>query len=135
MKKPILELSRDITFQAAHRLPRVPAGHKCSRVHGHTYRVRIVCRGAVRDDGFVIDNDVITQCLRHVHSRLDHQLLNSLDAEDFFTRNPTAENLAVWVWDIASGWPGIGAHYLARIEVLEGTHSRFVFEGAMAEYP
>ena len=51
-----MEVFREFTFEAAHRLPRVPEGHKCGRLHGHSYRAEIHVRGPVRPDtGWVLD--------------------------------------------------------------------------------
>ena len=43
----IVELRKEYRFEAAHRLPRVAEGHKCSRVHGHSYEVEKLVQGAV----------------------------------------------------------------------------------------
>ena len=50
---------KDFHFDAAHWLPHVPEGHKCGRMHGHTYRVRVWCRGAINDRGMIVDYAVI----------------------------------------------------------------------------
>ena len=41
-----MEIFREFTFEAAHRLTHVPDGHKCARLHGHSYRVEIHVDGA-----------------------------------------------------------------------------------------
>ena len=73
-------------FEAAHRLPQVPADHKCFRLHGHSYRLRVEALSDSSELGNGIDRVVRV---------LDHRYLNELDGLE----NPTAENLAVWIWD------------------------------------
>jgi 6-pyruvoyltetrahydropterin/6-carboxytetrahydropterin synthase len=88
----IVELSCEFTYEAAHQLPYVPPGHKCGRMHGHSYRLTVTVRGPVREDGFVIDfSDVKAKGARVVDS-LDHRCLNHL------MPNPTVEWQLEWIW-------------------------------------
>ena len=53
----IVELKKEYRFEAAHHLPRVPPGHKCSRLHGHSYRVELHVRGKVDPQtGWLVDS-------------------------------------------------------------------------------
>src|SRR5882724_8346352 len=53
---PLIEIFREFTFEAAHRLPNVPEGHKCQRLHGHSYRVTVHVSGPVDPaTGMVMD--------------------------------------------------------------------------------
>lgn len=88
-----MRIWRDFTFDAAHWLPLVPEDHKCRRMHGHTYRVRIHVMAPKRDDGMVMDFAEIGAAWRPLHERLDHRCLNDV------IENPTAENLAQWIFD------------------------------------
>ena len=118
-----MTMERWIIFQAAHHLPRMPDGHKCRRVHGHTYRLTIACRGLVRDDGIIFDNAMIDDVLVGIQAQLDHDSLNDLALP--FSDNPTAERILQWVWELAARVLG---DMLFRVELLEGERSRFVME-------
>jgi len=90
-----VEIFKEFTFEAAHRLPHVPAGHKCGRLHGHSFRVEVHAEGDVDPDlGWVSDFAVIKDAFRPLHDELDHNYLNDIDG----LMNPTSENLARWIW-------------------------------------
>ena len=92
----ITEISKEFTFEAAHRLPNVPPGHKCARVHGHSYRVEITLRGPVHPTyGWVVDFSELTAAWQPFHAQLDHQLLNDVPGLE----NPTSELLAAWLME------------------------------------
>lgn len=90
-----MKIWREFTFEAAHRLPLVPEGHKCARLHGHSYRVEIHVVGPVGDDGMVMDFSEIKAAWKPLHARLDHYYLNEIDGLE----NPTSEVLARWIFD------------------------------------
>lgn len=81
-------------FEAAHRLPHVPEGHKCGRMHGHSYRVVVTLTGDVGVNGFVRDFAVVKAAWGDLHGQLDHQTLNDVVGLE----NPTAEVLAEWIF-------------------------------------
>ena len=93
----------------------VPEGHKCGRMHGHTYRVRVWCRGAVDDRGMIVDYAVIS-----VIDRIDHRVLNDFPG----LGNPTTEILAPWLFEqVKADLPE-----LFRIEVAESATTGCVYE-------
>jgi 6-pyruvoyltetrahydropterin/6-carboxytetrahydropterin synthase len=94
-----MEVFREFSFEAAHRLPNVPAGHKCARLHGHSFRVEVHARGEVgATSGWVLDFADIAAAFAPLHDQLDHRYLNEVPGLE----NPTSENLAVWIWTALS---------------------------------
>ena len=122
-----MTMERWTVFQCAHHLPLMPDGHKCRGVHGHTYPLTIACSGPVGEDGLVFDNFLIDEVLMVVHAQLDHKNLNEVPME--FAKNPTAERILEWVWNLAMVVPKVGPA-LQRIELVEGERSKFVLERA-----
>lgn len=96
-KEPfIVELTKEFTFEAAHSLPRVPAGHKCGRLHGHSFRVEVTVRGAVDvRTGWLMDFGELKEQFRPLEEQLDHRFLNEVPGLE----NSTSENIARWIWE------------------------------------
>lgn len=90
-----VELSRKYNFAAAHYLPKAPDGHKCRRLHGHSYEVEIAVRGTVDpESGWLVDYGEIDRYVRPVIGELDHRTLNELEGLE----NATSEILCAWLW-------------------------------------
>jgi len=90
-----LEIFKAFTLESAHRLPNVPAGHKCARVHGHSFRVEIHVSGPVHEHrGWVMDFADVKAAFDPLYRQLDHHYLNDVPGLE----NPTSENLAKWIW-------------------------------------
>ena len=87
-------IAKRFSFDAAHFLPMVPDGHKCQRMHGHTYEVEFVLRGDV-ENGFVVDYSDISAAWAPIHETLDHRVLNDIEG----LSEPSTENLAYWLFD------------------------------------
>lgn len=86
---------KDFTFEAAHKLPNVPSGHKCGRLHGHSYKVRLTIKGDVNPyTGFIIDFDDVKDAFKPTLNMLDHNYLNDIIGLE----NPTAELIAIWLY-------------------------------------
>jgi 6-pyruvoyltetrahydropterin/6-carboxytetrahydropterin synthase len=90
------ELVKEFRFEAAHSLPFVSEGHRCARLHGHSYRIEIIVKGEIDDAmGWVIDYSDISKVVKPiVKNELDHRLLNDIEGLE----NPTSEILARWLW-------------------------------------
>lgn len=111
-------VGRELRFSASHQLPNVPAGHKCARCHGHSYRVQIELTGEVAEPtGWVWDFGMLDAVMRQlVYDALDHRHLNDIRGLE----NPTAENLAAWIAArMKIGIPTVGVNVHAVI-VYEG---------------
>lgn len=90
-----MKIVQAFSFEAAHHLPNVQPSHRCHRLHGHSYRVELKLEGPVDPvTGFVADFFDIEKAFAPVLARLDHFCLNDVEGLD----NPTAENIAVWIW-------------------------------------
>jgi len=120
-----MEIFKEFTFEAAHRLPNLPAEHKCARLHGHSFRVELHVDGPVdRELGWVVDFGDIKRAFKACYDMLDHRYLNELEGLE----NPTSEILAAWIWDrVESGLPG-----LSKVVVRETCTTGCVYRGPAA---
>lgn len=91
-----MRITQVLTFEAAHWLPGVPKTHKCSRMHGHSYRVELTFEGKVDAlSGFVIDYFDIEEMAAPLIKQLDHHVLNEVRGLE----NPTVEYIVRWFMD------------------------------------
>ena len=117
-----MDIFKEFTFEAAHRLPHVPEGHKCARLHGHSFRVELHVSGPVDPAaGWVMDFAEIKAAFKPFYEQLDHHYLNEIEGLE----NPTSEVLARWIWNrIQPALPG-----LSKVVVRETCTSGCVYRG------
>lgn len=118
-----MKIVQAFTFEAAHRLPNVPPTHRCFRMHGHSYRVELHLEGPVDPHtGFVVDFFDVESAFAPVLARLDHYCLNEVEGLE----NPTAEHIAIWIYDRVN--PILPQ--LAAVVVFETPDSRAEYAGS-----
>ncbi|HUO84548.1 MAG TPA: 6-carboxytetrahydropterin synthase QueD [Thermoanaerobaculia bacterium] len=102
-----MEIFKEFRIEAAHRLPRVAEGHKCARLHGHSFRIEIRVAGEPGEQtGWICDFEEIAAAFRPIADALDHQYLNEIEGLE----NPTSEILARWIWSrMQERLPGLAA--------------------------
>jgi 6-pyruvoyltetrahydropterin/6-carboxytetrahydropterin synthase len=117
-----MEIFKEFRIEAAHRLPNVPPGHKCARLHGHSFLIGVYVGGEVDPaSGWVCDFADIKTAMQGPCEVLDHHYLNDIPGLE----NPTSEILAMWVWQrLAPALPG-----LSRIVVHETCNSGCDYRG------
>jgi 6-pyruvoyltetrahydropterin/6-carboxytetrahydropterin synthase len=90
------ELTKSMTFEAAHSLARTSLGAAGEEIHGHSFRAEVAIRGVPdAQSGMVVDLGLLEQALSDVRRALDHRFLNRVEGLGV----PTLENLARFVWD------------------------------------
>ena len=117
-----MEIFKEFSFEAAHRLPHVAPDHKCYRLHGHSFRVSVHLTGRVdREAGWVRDFQDISCAMAPLLEVLDHHYLNEVDGLE----NPTSEVLARWIWEhLTSQLPE-----MSHVIVKETCNSGCVYRG------
>ena len=117
-----MEIYKQFTFEAAHRLPNVPPGHKCARLHGHSFDVTVHVRGPLSArEGWVMDFADLKAAVKPIIEELDHFYLNDIAGLE----NPTSEVIARWIWRrLVSTLSG-----LSQIVVRETCTSGCVYRG------
>jgi 6-pyruvoyltetrahydropterin/6-carboxytetrahydropterin synthase len=117
-----MEIFKEFTLEAAHFLPHLPEGHKCRRLHGHSFRIEVYACGEVqRSVGWVMDFAEISSKFQPLFEQLDHYCLNQVPGLE----NPTSENLARWIWQrLKPEFPS-----LSKIVVRETCTAGCVYEG------
>jgi 6-pyruvoyltetrahydropterin/6-carboxytetrahydropterin synthase len=113
-----MRIYKEFTFEAAHFLPSAPPGHPNSRVHGHSFRVRVTLDGEPDEKtGLVMHLDDVEAALADVHEALDHRFLNEVEG----LSQPTLERITMWLWDrLHNRLPGLAEIEIARDSCREG---------------
>lgn len=123
-----MKIFKKLSFEAAHRLPNVPEGHKCARIHGHPFRLEVHVGGDIGiGTGWVTDFADIKAAIAPLYEQLDHHYLNEVEG----LANPTSENLARWLWQRLE--PRLTG--LAKIVVRETCTSGCIYEGPDSNEP
>lgn len=117
-----MEIFKVYKFDAAHHLPNAGEGHKCSGMHGHSFRIEIHIKGPVDShSGWIMDFADIDEAFNPLLDQLDHKYLNNIDG----LSNSTSENIAVWIWKhLHLKLPG-----LCKIVVQESPESGCIYRG------
>jgi 6-pyruvoyltetrahydropterin/6-carboxytetrahydropterin synthase len=127
-------ICRTYDFEAAHYLPEVPEGHKCRRMHGHSFVVEVEITGPVQsgngEAGMVMDFDPIDACWRKLWNQIDHTCLN-----ESWTQNPTVENCVRLVHAHFVAHLPAGPFYGIRIVYREGQRSKAVYPRVRMDVP
>jgi 6-pyruvoyltetrahydropterin/6-carboxytetrahydropterin synthase len=113
-----MRIYKEFLFEAAHYLPSAPIGHPNSRVHGHSFRARIVIDGEPDPEtGLVFHFDELAAAIAEAHDTLDHRLLNEVEGLDM----PTLERISMWIWSrLQNRVPGLAEVHVARDSCHEG---------------
>ncbi len=122
-RQKIMEIYKEFSIEAAHSLPNTPVGHKCARLHGHSFKIRIYVEGDPEDkSGWIIDFADIVKAFEPARKVLDHSHLNKIQGLE----NPTSENFAIWIWNkITPNLP-----LLSKVEVKETCTSGCIYKGS-----
>ena len=117
-----MEIYKEFTFEAAHRLPNLPDGHKCGRLHGHSFMVQVHISGDIDPvTGWIMDFADLKAAFKPIYNRLDHYYLNDIEGLE----NPTSEVLAKWIWnELKPALP-----QLSKIVIKETCTSGCVYQG------
>jgi len=117
-----MKIFKQFNFEAAHRLPNVPEQHKCFRLHGHSFAVKITVEGDVdSNSGWVMDFSDISKAFAPILNQLDHFYLNEIEGLE----NPTSENIAKWIWGKLK--PELAQ--LSEVEIRETCTSGCIYSG------
>lgn len=117
-----MELRKTFQIEAAHRLPNVPVGHKCARLHGHSWRIEVAIEGPIgKDTGWVMDFADLKAAFQPIYDRIDHQYLNDIPGLE----NPTSERMAIWIWNELKPLLPL----LSELVIAETCTSRCVYRG------
>jgi len=121
----VYELTTIVDFEAAHRLADYPG--KCNRLHGHNWKVEVTVAGEELDNlGMLIDFRVLKQEVNKVIETLDHYYLNEI--EPFRTVNPTAENIAKYIYGELNNHLADRGIAVKLVKVWESSHSAAVYQ-------
>ncbi len=113
----MFEITKAVSFEAAHYMGGKPEGHPYRNVHGHSFRLEATVAGVVKEgEQWVEDFSHLTACLNATAEKLDHKLLNDIEGLEI----PTLERICLWVAaDLAQSLPGLKRVAIARPSLSE----------------
>jgi 6-pyruvoyltetrahydropterin/6-carboxytetrahydropterin synthase len=113
-----MRIYKEFFFEAAHFLPSAPPGHPNSRVHGHSFRVRVTVDGEPDEDtGIIVHFDEVEAAIADARDALDHRMLNEIEG----LSAPTLERITMWLWDrLHNRLPGLVEIEISRDSCHEG---------------
>lgn len=118
----IVEIVKEFRFEAAHLLPMVPSGHKCARLHGHSFRFEVKLKGPIDPkSGWLVDFGDLSKVAKPLVEILDHNYLNEIQGLE----NPTSEQIAIWLWNRIRPQMDL----LSEITVHETCNARCIYKG------
>ena len=117
-----MEVYKTFTIEAARSLPKLPNGHPCQNVHGHSFKITITVEGKIdKNTGLVMDFADIDSAFRPIYERIDHTYLNEINGLE----NPSSENLCRWIWKQLD----LSLNGLKQIEVKETESTGCIYKG------
>jgi 6-pyruvoyltetrahydropterin/6-carboxytetrahydropterin synthase len=121
-----MRIYKEFLFEAAHFLPSAPQGHPNSRIHGHSFRARIVIDGEPNPDtGYIFHFDDLAAAIADAHDALDHRLLNEVEGLEA----PTLERISIWLWNrLENRVPGLAEIHVSR----DSCHEGCIYRGSRA---
>ncbi len=113
-----MRIYKEFYIEAAHKLPDAPEGHPNSRIHGHSFRVRVSIEGNPDPEtGLIVHFEEMTHALQNLRNDLDHQYLNDIKGLE----KPTLERLTLWIWQrLSHQFPGLAEVAISRDSCQEG---------------
>jgi 6-pyruvoyltetrahydropterin/6-carboxytetrahydropterin synthase len=114
----MMRIYKEFWFEGAHYLPSAPPGHPNSRIHGHSFHVRVSVDGEPNaETGLIFHFDDLEVAIAAVKERLDHHYLNEVEGLEV----PTLERIASWIWrELEGPVPGLAEIHLSRPSCGEG---------------
>ncbi|MDX2309504.1 MAG: 6-pyruvoyl tetrahydropterin synthase family protein [Hyphomicrobium sp.] len=113
-----MRIYKEFQFEAAHYLPSAAPGTPNRRIHGHSFRARVVIEGEPQEEtGYVFHFDELASAMAETADALDHRLLNEVEG----LSTPTLERIAVWIWNrLQNRVPGLAEVHVMRESCHEG---------------
>jgi 6-pyruvoyltetrahydropterin/6-carboxytetrahydropterin synthase len=109
---------KKFSFQASHRLPNVPKGHKCGSMHGHTFEVILYAESSDGEHKTLLDLNLLSNSL---YSELNKKCLNNIVGLE----NPTSELIASWVYSKIKA----SNNFISKVAIMETDHAGCSFDG------